>query len=341
MTLVERIGLALVRPRSALAVAGDRRHTGRSGSDLLVAIFVLLAATQLRALIAAGWLGFAVDGALGVRAVVHTLTDALVLVLVCLVVAASVIYVAGGHTRDLGRAFDFACVTALPLLFVDLAASVVVYAGQLVVPPTIMWVLSGSSYAWAGVLVVLACLEARRPTPTPAGELALARRAGWGIVLVAIAGVIVQAIWVAGHVERVRPMTPGDPAPQFALPQITGAGELGPLVSLTPGKVTVVDFWATWCGPCLAAMPKLDALSRAHPDVIVLAINIDDPSAAWALFDERKYAMTLLAGDQETSDRYGVSAIPHTVVIDRAGNVRRVFRGNAPNLAREVATLLK
>lgn len=341
MKLVERIGLALVRPRSALAIAGDRRHAGRSGSDLLVAIFVLLAATQLRALIAAGWLGVAVDGALGVRAVVHALTDALVVVLVCLVVGAVIIYGASGRTRDLGRSFDFACVTALPLLFVDLAASLVVYAAQLTVSPTIMWVLSGASYAWAGVLVVLACLEARRATAPAIGDLALPRRAGWGVVAVAVAGVIVQAIWVAGHLERVRPMTPGDPAPQFALPRITGAHELGPPVSLTPGKVTVVDFWATWCGPCLQAMPRLDALARAHPDIVVLAINIDDASQAWALFDERKYAMTLLAGDQETSDRYGVAAIPHTVVIDRAGNVRRVFRGNAPNLEREVAALLK
>jgi peroxiredoxin len=51
--------------------------------------------------------------------------------------------------------------------------------------------------------------------------------------------------------------------------------------------------------------------------------------------------MALLAGDELTSERYGVAAIPHTVVIDRAGTVRRVFRGGTAELEREVAALLK
>ena len=343
MTIVERIGAALVRPRAALAVAGDRRNAGRSGSDLLVAILVLLFATQLRALVAATWLGVVVDASLGVRALVQTLADALVVDLGFLVVAAAAVYLASGAQRELGRAFDFACVAALPLLFVDLAASVVVYAGDLTVPRTVMWLLSFASYAWTAALVVLACVEARRAEPTPVGDTKPLRRAGWGIVAVAVAGVAVQGIWLARHAELVRPMTSGDPAPDFALPRITAKDQLGPTLSLAElrGKVVVLDFWATWCNPCLRAMPHLDALARAHPDVAVLAINIDDPAEAWALFDERKYSLTLLAGDRETSDRYGVAAIPHTVVIDRAGRVRRVFRGGAMNLEREVSALLK
>jgi thiol-disulfide isomerase/thioredoxin len=341
--LVGRIGAAVVRPRAALAIAGDRRHAGRSGSDLLLAIIVLLVATQLRAIVTAAWLGVTVDGSLGARAFVQTLTDTLVVDLGFLVVGAVAIYVASGDKRDLGRAFDFACVAALPLLLVDLAASVVVYAGELTVPRTVMWILSFISYAWTAALIVLACVEARRSEPTPLTDPQLARRAGWGVVALALAGIAVQGIWLARHADLVRPMTPGDPAPQFVLPRITSATTLGPPVSLadTRGKVVVLDFWATWCNPCLRAMPRLDALARAHPDIAVLAINIDDPGEAWALFDERKYAMTLLAGDRETSDRYGVAAIPHTVVIDRSGNVRRVFRGGAMDLEREVSALLK
>src|SRR5438128_2616715 len=56
-----RIGLAIVRPQAALAIAGDREHAGRSGSDLLGAIVVLIFATQLRGLLAALWLGQAVS----------------------------------------------------------------------------------------------------------------------------------------------------------------------------------------------------------------------------------------------------------------------------------------
>jgi thiol-disulfide isomerase/thioredoxin len=343
VSFVERIGAAIVRPRAALAIAGDRRHAGRSGSDLLLAIIVLLVATQLRWLVASIWLGVVVDGALGARALVQTLTDALVVALGFLVVGAAVIYAASRPKRELGRAFDFACVAVLPLLFVDLVATTVVYAGELSVPRTIMWVLSFISYAWTAALIVLACFEVRRKEPTSLADTRLVRRAGWGIVAIALAGVAAQGVWLARHGDLVRPMTPGDPAPLFALPRITGPKQLGPTFALADarGKVVVLDFWATWCNPCLRAMPRLDALSRAHPDVVVVAINIDDPEEAWALFDERKYAMTLLAGDRETSDRYGVSAIPHTVLIDRAGNVRKVHRGGGIDLEREVSALLK
>lgn len=339
---LERLGLALVRPKAALALAGDRRHAGRSGTDLLIAMIFLLLATQLRTLIAAGWLGTVVAPVLGVRAAVQVLSDTLVVDLGFLVVGAAIIFAASGTRRDLGRSFDFACVAALPLLFVDLAASVVVYAGDLAVPPAIMWGLSLVSYAWTAVLVLLAVLEARRAAPTPTGELPPARRAGWGLAIVALAGMVVQVVWLARHLDHVRPMTPGDAAPAFSLPRITGTDQLGAPVTLadSAGKITIVDFWATWCGPCIKALPKLDALAR-HPEIAVLAINMDDANDAYALFDERKYVMTLLADDGATSMRYGVAAIPHTVVIDRAGNVHRVFRGGTQELERVVAALLK
>jgi thiol-disulfide isomerase/thioredoxin len=342
VTLLARIGAAIVRPRAALALAGDRRHAGRSGSDLLLVIIAVVLATQLRALVAAVWLGVVVDGALGVRAVAQTLTDALVIELGAIVIGAGVIYGAM-RQRELGRAFDLACVAALPLLFVDLAASVVVYAAELSVPRAIVWLLSIGSYVWTAALIALACIEVRRAQPRPFGDPKLPRRAGRGVAAFVLAGIAVQCIWLARHADLVRPMTAGDPAPAFSLPRITGKGQLGAPFSLADarGKVVVLDFWATWCNPCLKAMPRLDRLAKANPDIVVVAINIDDPDEAWLLFDERKYSMTLLAGDRATSDRYSVAAIPHTVVIDRSGNVRRVFRGGAMDLEREVSALLK
>jgi peroxiredoxin len=86
-------------------------------------------------------------------------------------------------------------------------------------------------------------------------------------------------------------------------------------------------------------MPRLDALARQHPDVTVLAVNLDDPVAARALFDHNHYTMTLVADDGQTSERYGVTTIPHTVVIDRTGKVVEVARGGGLDLEREVAAL--
>jgi thiol-disulfide isomerase/thioredoxin len=140
-------------------------------------------------------------------------------------------------------------------------------------------------------------------------------------------------------------MTAGEPAPAFVLPTIGARGELGPPVTLASsfGKVTVVDFWASWCGPCLRALPKLDALARRHSnDVVVIAIAVqDDAKDARAVFDDGRLAITLLADDGKTSERYGVGPIPHTVVIDRQGVVRRVARGGGIDLEAEVAKLLR
>lgn len=336
MTFLGRLGLALVRPRIALALAGDRDNAGRSGSDLILAILVFLLATQLRALVTAVWLGAAVEASLGLRATVAMLTDALVIPLVFLIVAAFVIWAGSGNRREPGRSFDLACVAVLPLLFVDLAGSIVVHAAELALPRAAMWTLSGIAYAWTGVLVACAIVEGRRPSRA-ADPIT---RAGWIIAAAALAGIAVQLVWVVRHSDLVRPMQYGDPAPPLSLPRIAADGSLGERLALPAGQVVVLEFWATWCGPCLKAMPKLDAFARRHPDIAVLTINLDDAGEARALFDRHRYTLPLLAGDQDTSDRYGVSSIPHTVLIDRAGKVRRVFRGGIVDLERE-ALLLK
>nr|MBA2537997.1 hypothetical protein [Deltaproteobacteria bacterium] len=73
-SFVSRIGLAVVRPQWALAIAGGHRHPGRSGSDLIAMIVLVLAATQLRGLVGSIWLGIVVDAGLGMRAAVQVLT---------------------------------------------------------------------------------------------------------------------------------------------------------------------------------------------------------------------------------------------------------------------------
>lgn len=308
-----------MRPRAALAVAGDREHAGRSGTDLLVAILVLIVATRLRTLVQAGWAGGVLGGKYAVQLVVQLMTDTLTIPLGILVIAAAAIWAAAGPRRELGRAFDLACVAAMPLIFVDLIAGVVLHALDLSIPMPLMWTLTALAYAWTGSLVALAMLEARRPmAPAARG----AAGAGWALVAVAVVGIATQAIWIARNTEQLRPMTAGGTAPQLALATIGAKGALGPKVTLAQGKITVIDFWATWCNPCVKSMPHLAAFAKAHPDVDVLAVSMDDDTAdARAFWDENHYAMTLLHDDHDTSARFGVTQIPHTVVVDRAGRV--------------------
>ncbi|MBA3459166.1 MAG: TlpA family protein disulfide reductase [Deltaproteobacteria bacterium] len=342
-----RLGLVVTNPRWALALAADRNHAGRSGSDLIALIGLLLLATQLRGLFAAAWLAREVDTGLGLRGVMHVLTRALTVNLGFLVLAAFLVFVLSGIKRNLGRAFDLACITAMPLVLVELTATVVVRALDAQVPGALSVALGGLSFTWAGVLLVLAIRPAREAATTapspPAAEITRGRLAGWIIVAVAVIGTVVQVTWIARNTELMRPMTHGDPAPRFALPAIGPKGALGAPVALaaSQGKVTVLDFWATWCGPCLRAMPQLDRIATRHAgDVAVIAVNLDDPAEARALFDERGYKMALLYDDGQVSQRYGVTTIPHSVIIDRAGVVRLVHRGGGGNVEIEVAKIL-
>lgn len=344
---VARIGLAVTHPRWALSLASDRDQAGRSGSDLIALIGLLLLATQLRGLFAGAWLGAAVSPGLGMRAAMHVLTRALTVDLGFLVVAAFLLFALGGRKRNLGRAFDLACVAAIPLVLVDLTATTIVRAFELSVPSPAQLALTGASFAWGGVLLALAIRPARTtvsaiPDP-PAAEVARARVAGWSVIAIALIGTAFQTLWIARNLDVMRPMTTGDEAPGFALPTIANDGTLGePLVlETTRGKIVVLDFWATWCGPCLAAMPDLAALARTHAaDVEVIAINLDDALEARAIFHRSGYPMPLVADDGRVSERYGVTSIPHTVVIDRAGVVRAVYRGGGKQAEHEVERML-
>jgi thiol-disulfide isomerase/thioredoxin len=335
-----------VDPRWALAIAGDRRNAGRSGSDLVTAICVLLLATRLRGLASAVWLGTEVTPGFGVRAAMRVVAGALTFDLGLLRLGALVVFALAGARRNLSRAFDFACVALLPLVLVDLAATAIVRAAGIdAVPAPLGWLLSGVSYGWMGALIALAIRPARSdgrvPAP-PAEAVRRARRLGALAAALAALGVVIQIVWIAGHLELVRPMKAGGEAPALALPRIGAGGALGDRVTLAGlrGKVAVLDFWATWCGPCLTAMPRLDRLARTHPDVAVLAINLDDAAAARALFDQKGYAMTLVSDEGDVSQRYGVSVIPHTVILDRRGVVREVIRGTGADLTRLVDSIL-
>ena len=84
----------------------------------------------------------------------------------------------------------------------------------------------------------------------------------------------------------------------------------------------------------------LDGLARQRDDVDVIAINLDDPEKARALFEERGYKLKLLADDGVVSQRYNVTNIPHVVVIDRDGIVREVARGGSINIDAAVKAAL-
>ncbi len=169
------------------------------------------------------------------------------------------------------------------------------------------------------------------------------RLAGRGVLALAALALALNLAWIGGHLDWLRPLEPGRPAPAFALPVLATGG-----VPVTApqqirdadlrGKVVVLEFWATWCKPCLLSLPALDAAARRWGDrVAAIAVNVDDRDQAAAIFARAGYRLTLAADAGDAATRYQVDVLPHVVVIDRDGVVRLVGDGGGGRRDAEAA----
>ncbi len=123
----------------------------------------------------------------------------------------------------------------------------------------------------------------------------------------------------------------GRAAPDFALKSSTGENLR---LSEYRGDVVMINFWATWCGPCRQEMPLLDELYARYERVgfNLLGVNIDDDSRrAMQMIEELGVDFPVLFdARKEVSKLYEVDAMPVTVLVDREGNVRHVHHGYKP-----------
>ena len=123
----------------------------------------------------------------------------------------------------------------------------------------------------------------------------------------------------------------GQVAPDFALKSSTGDNLR---LSEYRGDVVMVNFWATWCGPCRQEMPLLDELYSRYERVgfSLLGVNIDDDSRkAMNMVSELGVSFPVLFdARKEVSKLYKVEAMPVTVLIDREGTIRYVHHGYKP-----------
>ena len=115
-------------------------------------------------------------------------------------------------------------------------------------------------------------------------------------------------------------------APDFTLASLDG-----PSVQLSElrGKTVVLNFWATWCGPCRMELPGLVSFTAEHPDVPVLFIAVDgEPPALreFAAAHDMPLAQVLRI-DRATSAAYGVHTLPTTVVVEPDGSVGSIYSG--------------
>ncbi len=139
--------------------------------------------------------------------------------------------------------------------------------------------------------------------------------------------VLVLAIVPAAPVVAAMP-TIGQQAPDFTLRASNGKNLK---LSELRGNVVMINFWATWCAPCRQEMPHLNRFHEQYHKAgfVLLGVNVDDQAAsAEAMARELKIAFPVLFdADKQVSRRYDVDAMPSTVLIDRDGKVRQIFRG--------------
>lgn len=134
----------------------------------------------------------------------------------------------------------------------------------------------------------------------------------------------------------------GAPAPDFKLDLLDGQRFT---LSEQKGRVVVLDFWATWCGPCLQAMPMIDEAVEKFDsqDVMLVAVNLQETPDQIKATLKRLGLDPIVALDIDgvAAARYQANAIPQTVVIDRKGIVKRLFVGGGGSLGESLSGAIK
>jgi cytochrome c biogenesis protein CcmG, thiol:disulfide interchange protein DsbE len=169
--------------------------------------------------------------------------------------------------------------------------------------------------------------------------------------IVFVAGLaLVVALVLPGRVPALAAPAPAALAPGQAVPSIDFAGADGSKISLASlkGRVVLVDFWASWCGPCAAAFPAVEELFQDYRSrgFEVLAVNLDEKRQdAERFLADRPHAMTVVFDPRGASAKvFGLQAMPTSYLIGRDGTVRYVHTGYSPATAesyrREIEQLL-
>lgn len=134
----------------------------------------------------------------------------------------------------------------------------------------------------------------------------------------------------------------GKMAPEIELDMLDGSKFR---LSARQNKIVVLDFWASWCGPCLQVMPQIDKVVHEFADqgVELVAINLEEKEdRIKAALQRLKLEMPVaLDSDGRIAEKYGATAIPQTVIIDRTGKVARLFVGGGARFGDQLRTAIE
>jgi peroxiredoxin len=138
----------------------------------------------------------------------------------------------------------------------------------------------------------------------------------------------------------------GQAAPEIQLKDPSGKPVI---LSSFKGRVVVVDFWASWCGPCRQSMPFLERLSKTYKNkgLVVLGVNVDNDVKTAAKFLAEVHVSFAVLNDTQknVAKAYAPPTMPSSYIVDKMGRIRHVHAGfkdsDAKQFEAEVAQLLK
>ncbi len=340
-----RIGGLLTVPREALR-AIEARGGGLRDALVLVALGALCLRFREMARASLGLVQVSAVSVLQriLGAALHEVNEAAIVILAA---AVGVTILAGRGRREPTLDLELGAACYVPFFVVRAVYRVAAHAWPSPVA-TPAWEMASyaAGGAWAAIVLGAALSVARsRVVPPPGTPDARApdsaapplprsaRRAGLAVAALLAAALMTQAVWVGTHVQALRPMRRGQTAPAFVLPR--GDGTPGTLaLGNLRGRVVLLDFWATWCNPCVKMLPVLDGLARewGSRGLTILGVNTDglppeDPALRSFLREHGPAYPMVIDVDGRVADAYKVQGLPHIVLIDRGGTVRKVFWG--------------
>jgi thiol-disulfide isomerase/thioredoxin len=341
-----RVGMALAEPGRALALA-DVRGGGVRDAAWLVLLGVLCFRLEdlTRALLGLSHLS---AGTVLRQLVTVFSREVQEGVFVVIIAGVAVVLGAGRGRRDPSRDLEVGALAYVPYFTVrGIYRGADILVGPL--PFGALELSSGLAMLAAAVWVGLGIRQARRRPLTPPGEMPAmpppelvhaglqSRVAASSLAAVLGASLFANAAWVTRHVDAIRPLAHGKEAPAFSLPRIDGKGQ-GTSGQLTLDslrvQVVLLDFWATWCQPCVQMMGTLEGLygDWRGKGVEFVGINSDgsvvDPAEVAGFLRSRPASYPMVIDrDGEVGSRYKVVALPHLVLVGRDGTIRKSFWG--------------